>query len=125
MQLSVASVAALKIKHLRNKIEITKKWKALFIHPRYQTDLQPYTTNVYRCDGEFANLTREKKINDLPLKAAYLFIISWKSYQTTHRIWRAPDFQTVSVSTYHTTSYRLLACLLAASNRSRPSISTR
>ena len=31
MQPSMASVAALKIKHLRNKIEITKKWKALFI----------------------------------------------------------------------------------------------
>ena len=52
MQPSMASVAALKIKHLRSKTGITKKkWKASFISPRYQTDLQPYTTTVYRCDG--------------------------------------------------------------------------
>ena len=61
MQPSMASVSALKIKHLRNKIEITKKWKALFIPPRYQTDLQPYTTNVYRCEGNLQTFTRENK----------------------------------------------------------------
>ena len=61
MQLSVASVAALKIKHLRNKIEITKKWKALFISPRYQTDLQLPTTNVEDAEGNLQTLRAKNK----------------------------------------------------------------
>ena len=61
MQPSVASVATLKISRLRSKIESIKKWKASFISPRYQTDLQPYTTNAEDAVGNLQTLRAKNK----------------------------------------------------------------